>query len=223
MTSPAKRHFQRVMARKSQPSVDGATVVKGNAYELMLAKLHTDRARLSDIQSIERKVEVKRELLADYQAWIDGVLESGRGGQDDVLMTLLVWYIDTGEYERALDVAEYAMQHDLVLPDQYSRTLATVLADEIGGAALACQRSEKTFPVDILQRTVGMTSDADMPDPARAKLHKALGVELMSTLPHDALTHLNRALDLHEGVGVKRYITSIEAAIKKEETTGTPN
>lgn len=219
MVSPAQRHYQRVMAGKAsanKPSTSVGTAAAGRtAYELMLAKLHTDRARLRDIQSVERKVEVKRELLPEYDAWVTGTLEGGRGGQDDVVMTLLVWYIDVGECSRALDVADYALRFNLSLPDQYDRTLATVLADEIGDAALVAQRSNTEFPADVLLRTLAMTANEDMPDPARAKLHKAAGVALRTSEPEQALTHLRRALELHEGAGVKRVIADIESELKK--------
>lgn len=218
MVSPAKRHYQRIMAGKSG-ATEAAAAATGRpgaaAYELMLAKLHTDAARLRDVQSLERKIAVKRELLPEYEAWVTGALESGRGAQDDVLMTLLVWYIDVGDFGRALDVATYALAHGLVLPDQYNRTVATVLADEIGGAALIAQRDNGTFPAEVLQRTLDITSEEDMPDPARAKLHKAAGLALRESSPEDALIHLRRALELHEGSGVKRDITSIEAELKK--------
>jgi len=215
MGSPAQRHYERVMAGKVSAATPGADHAARTAYELMLAKLHTDRARLRDIQSVERKVAVKRELLPEYDAWVTGALSTGTGGQDDVLMTLLVWYIDVGAYVRALDVAEYALRHSLNMPDQYDRTLATVLADEIGDAALATQRDKGVFPVDVLLRTLGMTAQADMPDPARAKLHKATGVALRASDPEQALTHLRRALELHEGAGVKRDIAALETELKK--------
>lgn len=215
MTSPAKRHFQRVLAGKAGGgAAETADRAGAAAYDLMLAKLHTDMARLRDVQSLERKVSVKQTLLPEYEAWVTGVLESGRGAQDDVLMTLLVWYIDVGEFARALDIAQYALAHNLTLPDQYNRTVSTVLADEIGGAALSAQR-DGDFPADILQRALDITATSDMPDPARAKLHKALGLAQRGSDPGAALTHLRRALELHEGAGVKRDIASLEAELKK--------
>lgn len=218
MPSPAQRHFLRVSAgAASAAATAGGTLAGSSAYELMLAKLHADRARLKEVQSIERKIIVKRELLPEYEGWVTGALESGRGAQDDVLVTVFVWYIDTGDYSRALDIAAYAMQHGLTLPDQYDRDIATLLADEIGDAALAAQRAGDfaAVPVDVLARTLDMTAPRDMPDPARAKLHKAFGLASREQSPMTALVHLKRALELHEGSGVKRDIAALEAALKK--------
>src|SRR5690606_32436333 len=124
---------------------------------------------------IERKIEVKRELLPDYDAWVSGTLEGGRGAQDDVLTSIMMWHIDTGHYDLALNIAEYVLKHGLTLPDQYERDVATALVDEIAGAALAAQRKDERFDMAQLQRLDMLVSDHDMPDPARAKLHRALG------------------------------------------------
>lgn len=221
MISPAQRHYQRVMAGKVSAQTDDVPRAACTAYELMLAKLHTDRARLSDVQSVERKIAVKRELLPEYEAWVTGALETGNGAQDAVLMTVLVWYIDVGDYARALDVADYALRHNLALPDQYDRTLATVLADEIGDAALTALRDKADFPLDVLRRTMLLTNDQDMPDQARAKLYKAAGGAIRSENPAQALDLLRRALELHAGSGVKRDIAALETELKQAGTPAT--
>lgn len=221
MVSPAQRHFQRVMAGKVSSQSDDAPRAASTVYELMLAKLHTDRARLSDVQSVERKVEVKRELLPEYEAWVTGALEAGNGAQDAVLMTVLVWYIDVGDYARALDIADYALEHNLALPDQYNRTLATVLADEIGDAALAALRDKTDFPLEVLKRALFLTGEQDMPDQARAKLYKAAGHTVRAENPEQALQLLRRALELHAGAGVKRDIAALETELKKAEKPAT--
>jgi hypothetical protein len=64
------------------------------------------------------------------------VLAADAGTQDEVLMTALIWSIDAGEYRRALQLAEYAVRHNLRMPDQYQRTLATALQDEFADAVL---------------------------------------------------------------------------------------
>lgn len=68
MSSPAQRRFETVTAAMAAAQSDPGESLAGNtAYELMLAKLDADRRRLKDIQSIERKIEVKREILPEYE------------------------------------------------------------------------------------------------------------------------------------------------------------
>ena len=210
MKSPAQRHFERVSASQTAASAaPGESLAGASRYELMLAKLATDRRRLKSFQSIERKVDVKREVLPEYVDYVAGALEGGRGAQDDVLVTVMVWRIDVGDYAGALEIAVYALQHGLTLPDQYDRTLATVIAEEFAESALIALKVDGKFDVDQLQKVADMTESYDMPDQARAKLYKTLGYSLQST-PAAALPHLRRALALHDRVGVKKDIDRLE-------------
>lgn len=215
MTTPAARRYQTVVAAQAAATSGAGEQVVGSQYELMLAKLYNDKRRLKDIQSIERKIEVKREILPEYATWIGGVLAAGKGGQDEVLTTAMVWHVDAGNYEEALRIGAYVLEHDLTLPDQYERTPATVLVDEISDAALAVQKNEKPFPMQILLELQAITADLDMPDQARAKLHKALGYELHQRGNlQDAEKHYARALELNDRIGVKRDLKEIQSALE---------
>lgn len=221
--SPAKNHFQRAQAAQRQSS-DAPVRADATAYELMLAKLAQDRRRLHDIQSIERRADVKRELLPDYTAWVDGALEGDHGVQDDVLMTVMVWRIDVGDLADALRIAAYAIKHKLAMPDQYKRSAGCLIAEEFADYAL---RLDAITPeiTEPLQDANELTANEDMPDEVRAKLLKAIGYGLAQAaeginpeprlvfLPR-ALDMLKRALGLHDKVGVKKDIERIEREIK---------
>src|SRR5690606_15476596 len=125
-------------------------------------------------QSIERKMEMKSKIAAEYDAYIDGVLEAQSGQQDDALMTLLIWHIDAGNYDRALEIAEYAIIHDLQTPDQYERTTGCLIVEEIATAALASENDESPFSLETLNRVQDLTAELDMFDQVRAKFFRAL-------------------------------------------------
>ncbi len=225
--SPAQQHYQRVTAAKAAAAAGPGGEVFGSAYELMCAKLISDRQRLKSIQSIERKIAVKREMLPEYQDWIDGALGAGNGGEDKVLTTVLVWHIDTGDYARALQIAAYSLQHNMSMPDQYNRDIATMLLDEIPDAFLQSKAPPEADGVAILNGVESLTDGKDAPDQARAKLYKALGyVHLATTGEADlteeqlptanaAMGYLQRALELFNGIGVKKDIEKLERRIKK--------
>lgn len=215
--SHARAHFLRASAAAVQAVGSGQTQTTGNAYELMLAKLAEDRRRLKGVQSIEKKAEVKRQLLPEYQPWIEGVLKGDSGQQDDVFMTALIWTIDVGDIEAALPLAAYAIEHKLVLPDQYQRTTACLIAEETADIAL------KGAPVTptLLLTVAGLTVGEDMPDEVRAKLHKAIGyAQREAGQLLDAKANLERALALHDKVGVKKDIERLETAFKHSAGTG---
>ncbi|MGB6053737.1 MAG: phage terminase small subunit [Burkholderiaceae bacterium] len=235
--TPAQRHRARVLAEQTAASAAPGGALHGSAYDLMLVKLAEDRRRLKSIQSIERKIEVKRGLLPEYQEWIDGALKAGRGAQDDVLMTVLVWHIDVGDYERALQIADYALAHRMALPDQYNRDLPTMLLDEFAGGYLNGPLADNPQQACVVLSRVGqMTQGADTPDQARAKLHKALAYALIAIVnlgcqdgddgiapslleyAEAANRNLHRALELHEAAGVKKDIERLERRLKKAVT-----
>ena len=229
--SPALRHRERVLAARSAAAAEPGGMTTGTPYELMLMQLTEHRRTLKEIQSIERKIVVKATLLPVYQTWIDGVLSSGKGAQDDVFATALVWHIDVGDYKRALEMARYAVAHQFTLPDQYSRTLATLLIDEFSEGFLKGKLADDpTHAVDILGEVKTLTDDSDAPDQARAKLHKAMAFALLAIVDkandkdiapevlHQAqasLQHLQRALALFQGVHVKKDIERLERRIKR--------
>jgi tetratricopeptide (TPR) repeat protein len=218
MKSPAQRHYERVSAARAAASAaPGESLAGANAYELMLVKLSTDRRRLKSIASIQAKIQVKRdELLPEYLEYVSGALSGGRGAQDDVLTTVMIWRVDAGDFAGALEIARYALAHRMTLPDQYDRPLATAIAEEFAEAALASFKKGAMFiRVDgaQLEEIAQLTASADMHDQVRAKLHKALGLtaERDGNMPA-ALEHLRRALELDARAGVKQDIARLEKA-----------
>ena len=228
MVSPAKAHFLRTSAAAIGVALVPQDAVVGTQYELMLYKLAEDRRRLKDIQSIERKADVKRQLLPEYQPWIEGVLKGDSGQQDDVFMSILVWTIDIGDIAAAITLAAYAIRHKLAMPDQYKRTPATAIAEEAADIAIKTggfQHLAALFEIDKI------TADQDMPDEVRAKLCKAIGYATRAAAGWiadgeykpdaqqregliAAKQHLERALALHAKSGVKKDIERLETLIK---------
>lgn len=215
MKSPAQAHFERVSAAQAAAKGEpGGSLEGASRYELMLAKLATDRRRLSSIKSVQSKIAVKREVLPEYAEYIAGALDGGRGAQDDVLTTIMVWRVDAGDYAGALVIASYALQHRLTLPDQYDRSLATVIAEEFAEAALVTIKAGDTFDREQLHQVADLTDSYDMHDQVRAKLYKALGLAAQDK-PEVALPLLRRAVSLHDRVGVKNDIDRLEKELVK--------
>ncbi|WP_206600391.1 phage terminase small subunit [Chromobacterium sphagni] len=112
---------------------------------------------------MERKAEVKREILPDYLPWVEGALSGGKGQPDEVLVTVMLWRIDAGDYGGALDIAEYVLAHGLPLPDRFNRTTATI-AEEIADAAKRARVGGESFACQVLTYTAELTDGHDMPD-----------------------------------------------------------
>ncbi|MFJ4288764.1 terminase endonuclease subunit [Cupriavidus sp. NPDC089707] len=232
MTSPARNHFLRVSAQRAAVAAETANPLRhASGHELMLAQLAEHKRQLKQIQSIERKADAKRGMLPAYAAWVQGVLEADAGVQDEVFMTVMVWHIDVGDFAGALPLARYAIRHGLVMPDQYQRTTACLIAEEYAAMTLKAVEAGQPVDVDALGEVGTLVNDQDMPDEVRAKLHKAVGyahAALVDATQDDrkqdrrefVLANLRRALELHDKAGVKKDIERLEREIKNAAQAG---
>ncbi|CAI1968966.1 phage terminase small subunit [Serratia marcescens] len=211
MMTPARRHFLRETAN-AVTDAEPLSRMEAGTYSLMLRKLAEDKRSLARLQGSDRRIAFKRKVMPDYAPWIGGVLQSGKGTQDDVLVTVMIWLIDIGEPESALPLAGYALKSGLTAPG-YDRQLATIIAEEIANAALTQHSLSQPLDLAVLQHTLELTAGEDMPDEARAKLLKALGYALEQDGQHkQAVIALEQALRLNQRAGVKKDITRLNKA-----------
>lgn len=214
--SPAQRHVQHIAAQLQGEQQDLAHL---SEYDKMLYLLARHKKDLGNIQSKEAKAEYKRNILPDYLDWINGVMQAGTGRQDDVLMMWLIWATDCGEYELALKIGEYALFHDLALPEGFNRTTATAIAEEFADAASKAATLNQEFDLDFLLKANEITQHSDMPDESRARLLKELGLQQKESNPEQALINLTRALSLNQNVGVKGEIKALRKKLNLTEET----
>lgn len=229
--TPAQRHRINRLAAQQTAKTEAANAhgqTVGTAYELQLAQLHQHRLRLKDLHSVERKIEAKRAMLPEYDAYIDGVLQAQPGTQDDVVATTMVWHIDAGNFARGLELAEYALACGIKPPDQYNRNLPTIVQDEVAEAILAGKLSGAAA-LQIAAKAMNLTEQEDTPDQAKSKLFKAAGWALLGKTGNqdvdmktrtlkackEALPMLQRAMELDTRAGVKKDIERLERRLAK--------
>ena len=213
---PTKRHFLEVSAAIAN-AAETEDLSDFTDYEKMCRILARHRKDLKNIQSTERKATFKKQILPDYLPWITGALSAGTVKQDNVLMTWCVWAIDCGEYHLALQIADYAVFHDLRLPEPFTRTLGTLLAEEFADQAKTAQAANQPFEVAYLEQVQRITAECDMPDESRARLLRELGLLLVEKNPEQALQYLERALGLDQKIGVKGDIKKLRKKLSKAD------
>ena len=206
--SLAKKHKQSVIAQSevAKPTSEGF----GSNYDMLNLKLVEDRRTLHSIQSILGKIAKKSELLPHYDDWINATLSTGTGKSDPLLTTLMLWHIDVGNFERGLDIADYALKHGLTMPDHHQRTLATVIAEEVADTAKRLMLAEQPFDEGQVLRASTMTADQDVPDQVRAKLAKIIGELTEDANPELALAQYKTAIKHDAKSGVKGSIKRLE-------------
>jgi len=218
MLTPARRHFESVMAQNRGTAAN--TMADLTAYEQMLHRLRIDKNRFRGIQNNKLKADTKAEVLPNYQGWVDGVLASDSGQADEVLTTVMLWHVDAGSIAEALRIGEYVIRHHLSMGDNFQRTAAVVLMDEICDPVLShfkASQSDVPVSVDLLKALDGLTANEDVPEAVRAKLWKCIGYTLRTnpeTLD-EALEYLRKAIAEFSEIGVKRDIEILDRLVKK--------
>jgi len=236
--SPARRHRLRTVAAHHAAAVAdpiGAAVAEGaTEYELLRAALGVDLRRLREIQSVEAKIALKPALIEKFEPWLAGIVAANAGGHDDILVQVMIWKIDVGDFIGAMPLIDYVLRHRLQLPERFNRTAPTLIVEEIADAALKALGAHQDYDLQLLQTIEPIANDYDMPDQVRSKLHKAIGLQIVriteATPPEQlpaggrragvqaALNYLRRAYGLSHTAGVKKDIDRLERELKKLET-----
>ena len=244
--SLVRRHRERLAARLAATpvapvSASGIAPAGAGASDPAAAQMRMrfslDLRRLKEIKSVKAKIEAKRDMLPEYAAWIEGwfsaLEQTGIAAPDEIVSTMMVWKIDTGDYVGALELAEPLISHGVPLPARYARDTATLVVEEIAEAALTALGKGEDFPLSILQQIEALTAGADIHDEVNAKLFKAIGQEFLrrselepdpdekTVLQTNARAALVKARDLHERVGVKKDIDKLDRALRAAANTGT--
>ncbi|HIF0160650.1 phage terminase small subunit [Klebsiella pneumoniae] len=221
MLTPAQKHFQKVMAERHGKTDEQSDTAR-TAHEQIMHRLRMDQSALRRVQSDQAKAAMKRQLLPHYEGWIEGTLDGDSGRQDEVIVTLMVWAIDAGDYALAVRIGRYVVVHGLLMPDRFNRTAATVLVDEICDPILVQVKADDATDVTpylaVLDEVAEFTAGSDMPDVVRAKLCKVRAFALRNGTTDEqttALELLRQALTLDAGAGVKKEIDRLARVVKK--------
>ncbi len=215
--SPARAHLRRMQAeREAAQAAD--TMAGSSLYEQMLAQLHTHLRQLKQVQSRQRRTELKSEYLPDYAEYVEGVLAEGHGAADEVVMQVLVWRLDVQDMVGFMAIADYALEHHLSLPARFGRSLACFVVEETSEYVLAQDEDEQAAAgLALLRQVAPLTEGADMPDEVRAKQHKAFAVCLAQQTEGvtEAISHYEQALALHPTI---KQVKQPLARLKKQQT-----
>lgn len=222
MLTPAQRHFQKVMAER-RGQADEESDIQRTAHEQILHRLRMDLSRLSGVQSEETKAEMKKSMLPEYEGWIEGTLDGDSGRQDEVITRLMVWAIDCRDYALALRLGRYVVRHGLTLPDNFNRTAATFLTEEMSKPLLTLAAADAdadlSSGIAVLDEVAGIVADSDMPDVVRAKLCKARALARRGATDiatkAEALALFREALTRNPNAGVKKEIATLAREVKK--------
>ena len=220
MLSPAAAHRESIVQKApvhSEPAQKkGAGFVDKpepeQAYDkVFLAQFRTDKSSLSRIRSLSKRAIQKKSLLVNYQEWIDEAMQAERlvGRRAEMFVWLTIWHIDAGEYQKAFDMALFALEQQIKAPDNFERTLPEIMAEQIADGLNRLE--EQALYCNELEDLANLLSGHDLIDPIRAKLCKVRGLALMESDPEQARELLQQALQFNPRAGTKKTLKKLEA------------
>lgn len=100
-----------------------------NDKELTFFALNQDLAALHDITDVSKKIELKKSvLIPKWQPIVDDYVASGAHKKFEPLVLLAVWLLDAELIADAMRYADYAIEQQQPMPDNFSRDLPTFMA-----------------------------------------------------------------------------------------------
>lgn len=229
--SIALAHKRRVLAlgpatvATAQPySSSTALASPANAQKhlkLMEGALAIDLERLSEMNNLASRQQLKRdELLPKYMDYVERYRDSGLNHPNLVLMQVMVWLFDTEQFELGLEVAMFAIEQGQPMPERFKRDIPTFVGDAVIEWAeneQKCGRNPEPYLSDMLPFVDG---EWDLTEQIPAKYHKLIGIRALDAKEWaKAITHFERATELHPGAGVGTRLEGARKALAKELAT----
>lgn len=181
--------------------------------------LAVDLERISAINSREARQQLKRdELLPKYQEYVQRYRDSGMSFQNSVLVYVLIWLFDIADFEKGLELADFAMSQSQKLPERFNRDIPTFVADEViewAEAEYKAGRSPEPYVSNLLPRVDGEWS---LFERIPARYHKQLGILAMDRKDWaEAVTRFERAEALYDGIGVGTRLKGCRVMLAKQK------
>ncbi|MCD5990137.1 terminase [Pseudomonas sp. CDFA 553] len=187
--------------------------------QLMVDALNVDLDRLSSIDSLELRQQLKRdELLPKYLDYVQRYLDSKLIFPNPVMMQVLVWLFDTQQFTSGLQLADVAMLQEQEMPERFKRNVQTFVGDQVidwAEAEYKAGRSPEPYVSDLLHLVDG---EWQLFERIPARYHKLLGIISLDLEEwSQAIDHFERAVELYPEIGVGVRLDAARKALKKAE------
>lgn len=215
-SNPARQSRLAAMAFYAQNGQQSTSLEHDNDYIKLKQQIMQHRIQLHAVQSITDKAKLKAEFLPEYDGYIEGILAAGAiPVGDDVYTTLLVWTIDAGNLNRAVEMASLVFNaaDTMLSVGGFERTAKVAVFEEIAdqlakGAAIDTEVLQSL--IELAQQKNGDLHAIDMPDKVRAKFFKSAGEIFEHQGDKTAAIALYQvALQYDDKIGVKQKLTAL--------------
>lgn len=129
--SPCQRHRAKVKAAQTLDAREALTPSPGS-FHLLLNELKRDVEMLRNLPMTADRVDMKRDtLLPRWLPTVEAYLAGDRRFDNPIFAYCIIWLMDTGEMEKALDWADIAIAEGQVTPENFKSTFPAFIADSV--------------------------------------------------------------------------------------------
>jgi hypothetical protein len=215
----ARNHRLRVLAEHSAKTSNeyGDMRKDVSVYELQLVELKNDKSILSNVKSEIERGKAKAVLIPKYMPYVDGIISADQKVNDDIVTTIMTWCFDAGMFDDGLKIANFALKHEMDMPDAFSRDTASVVAEEIANSALVKLKTNEAFDLATLLKAHELTEKSNMHDQIRAKLFCAIGRCYFNAEDwKNAISFMTLAIQHKDNIGCKEELRKAEKLLAKQ-------
>lgn len=212
----AAREASRLEGRPAvAPLLAPEKVPDANDIRVALSALDMDLDRLSDLESVEDKIALKRdELLPKYLPILDASLAADQAFHNPMLVRCAIWAFDVEDMETAMRLADACVAQQQLAPEHFKRDLPTFFAETVADWAER-QLKEKQSGSPWIDRVCEHLKLGTWPttnDIVRGKAFKIAGqlAEQNGDLA-EALALYERAQEENEKAGCKTRIEKLKS------------
>jgi len=129
--SPCQRHRARIKAAETLDKREALTS-SPVSFHLQKLELESDVAHLRGQPCTADRVDMKRdELLPRWLPTVEAYIAGDKRYANPALVYCVIWLLDTGEIEKALDWADIAIGEGQDMPDNFKSTMPAFIADTV--------------------------------------------------------------------------------------------
>lgn len=196
-----------------------AVAKASNHDELMQIKLSNQLNQLSLIRDTHRKdTLVETQFLPDWNDYLNQALKTNDGSGAVIVVRCMIWSFNTGAMRLFIKLANYALQHDCSMPDEFSCDVKTFLCRSVGDWALKQLKAEADVePYLSTVFDLAIKQAWDLPKQVKANLYKAKGLSIQREHPKTAYKYFAEAKQLWEGAGVTNLMKRLDKTLSSSQ------
>ena len=196
--------------------VGGGSIGSQQLAELLTNSLEEHLQVLKSFESVQRKIQYKKEvLIPEYRNYVSRLEDSGQ--DHSLLGHYLVWLLDADEIDEALPYGLWCVEKGISLPERFQSKLPTFFVSEVcrwSEDQLADGKSADPY-ISLLFEAV-KSHEWDLADKVSAHLHKCMGFQdEQDGRLEDACVMLQAAMGL--GAKVKTRLDQIQKKLAAAE------